>query len=100
MNITSKKYLCLIMNEEYFIIEGDQKKGPYTFAELTRIDLDIHTEIVTSPNDATQYASELPELNEYFAQKGIYFPTEDNLATVGKRVAAFLIDYLGWYLIV
>jgi len=88
------------MNEEYYLVEGDQKNGPYSFYEITQMDLDIHTEIITGSNNKQQYASELPEFNEYFERKGIYFPTEDNLATVGQRIGAFLIDYIGWYLLV
>lgn len=88
------------MNEEYYIIEGDKKSGPYTFKEITQLDLDIHTEIITASDNKQQYASELSEFNEYFERKGIFFPTEDNLASIGKRAAAFLIDYLGWYLLV
>lgn len=87
------------MNEEYYIIEDDQKKGPYTFSEIMQMDIDIHTEVITGANDTPQYASELSEFNEYFERKGIYFPTEDNLASFGKRAGAFLIDYLGWYLL-
>lgn len=99
-NSSPKKYLCITMNEEYYLIEGEQKSGPYTFKEITQMDIDIHTEIITASNDKQQYASELPEFNEYFERKGIYFPTEDNLASFGKRVGAFLIDYIGWYLLV
>jgi len=99
-NSSPKKYLCITMNEEYYLIEGDQKSGPYTFKEITQMDIDIHTEIITASNDKQQYASELPEFNEYFEGKGIYFPTEDNLASFWRRAAAFLIDYFGWYLIV
>lgn len=88
------------MNDEYYLIEGDDKKGPYTFAELTEMDINIHTEIITPLSDKPQYASELPEFNAYFEAQGVYFPTEDNLAAVGKRTAAFLVDYFGIYILV
>lgn len=88
------------MNEEYYLVEGDQKNGPYSFYEITQMDLDIHTEIITGSNDKQQYASELPELNDYFAKNGIYFPTEDNLGGVGQRSVAFLIDYFLWEFLV
>ncbi|MDB4924737.1 RDD family protein [Mucilaginibacter sp.] len=88
------------MNEEYYLVAGDDKKGPYTLDELMDMDIDIHTEIITPLSDKPQYASELPELNDYFEAQGIYFPTEDNLAPFGKRIAAFLIDYFGIYIIV
>ncbi len=88
------------MNEEYYLLEGDDKKGPFTFDELVKMDIGIHTEIITPVSDKPQYASDLPELNGYFETKGIYFPTEDNLATFGKRGLAFIIDYFPIYLLV
>jgi uncharacterized RDD family membrane protein YckC len=88
------------MNKEYYLVEGDEKSGPYTFYELTQLDIDTYTEIIVGNSDTPKYASELPEFNEYFEQQGIYFPTEDNLASFGKRVAAFLVDYLGLYIII
>jgi uncharacterized RDD family membrane protein YckC len=88
------------MNEEYYLLDGDDKKGPFTFDELVKINISIHTEIITPLSDTPQYASELPELNGYFEAKGIYFPTEDNLATFGKRGLAFIIDYFPLYLLV
>src|ERR1700748_664638 len=78
------------MNDEYYILVGETKKGPYTFDDLINMDLTIHTEIITPLSDEPQFASELPEFNEYFEAQGIYFPTEDNLAPVGKRISAFL----------
>lgn len=87
------------MNEEYYLIEGDKKNGPYTFNELMQMDIGIYTEVIAGGSDTPQYASELPELNEYFRRRNIHFPTEDNLASVGQRVGAFLIDYIGWYLL-
>ena len=81
------------MNDEYYIINGNNKTGPFTFDELVKLDIDIHTEIIVSPAEEPQYASELPELNDYFEERGIYFPTADNLASFGKRTLAFIIDY-------
>ncbi|MDB5156727.1 MAG: hypothetical protein JWR50_1434 [Mucilaginibacter sp.] len=88
------------MNDEYYLVEGEEKKGPYTFNELTQMDLDIHTEVITPLSDKPQYASELPEFNYYFEAQGVYFPTMDNLASLGKRLSAFIIDYFGIYIIV
>lgn len=81
------------MNDEYYILEGEEKKGPYTYNELINMDITIHTEIITGVSDTPQYASELPEFNDYFEAQGIIFPTLDNLATYGNRLLAFLIDY-------
>ena len=88
------------MNDEYYLVEGEEKKGPYTYHELTQMDLDIHTELITPLSDQPQYASELPEFIDYFEAQGIYFPTMDNLASLGKRLSAFIIDYFGIYIIV
>jgi uncharacterized RDD family membrane protein YckC len=88
------------MNDEYYILEGEEKKGPYTYNELIDMDITIHTEIITGDGDTPQYASELPELNDYFEAQNIYFPTLDNLATFGKRTLAFIIDYIPLYIIV
>lgn len=88
------------MNDEYYLIESGEKTGPYTFNELINMGLTIHTELITPQNDTPQYASELPEFDSYFESRGIYFPTLDNLATYGKRLSAFLIDYFGIYIIV
>ena len=88
------------MNEEYYLLAGEEKTGPFSLNELLKMDIGIHTEIITPLSDKPQYASELTELNEYFEARGIYFPTVDNLATFGKRVLAFIIDYLPLYLLV
>jgi uncharacterized RDD family membrane protein YckC len=88
------------MNKEYYLIEGEEKKGPYTYEELVNMRIDIYTEITTSISDTPKYASELPEFNDYFIAQGVHFPTEDNLAPYGKRLGAFLIDYFGLYIIV
>ncbi|MDB5115521.1 MAG: hypothetical protein JWQ79_1013 [Mucilaginibacter sp.] len=82
------------MNKEYYILEGDDKRGPFTFNELIGMDIDIHTEILLPFAEAPVYASELPEFNAYFEAQGIYFPTGDNLAGYGSRIFAFIIDYI------
>ncbi len=81
------------MNEEYYLLEGDEKSGPYTLNQLLQMELDIHTEVITPQSDTPQYASNLPEFIDYFESKGIYFPTGDNLAGFGSRIFAFIIDY-------
>lgn len=81
------------MNNEYYLVEGEEKTGPYTYQELINRDITIHTEIITSKSDTPQYASELPEFIDYFEAQGIYFPTGDNLAPYASRIFAFIIDY-------
>jgi uncharacterized RDD family membrane protein YckC len=82
------------MNDEYYIQQGEEKIGPFTFEELLKNDIDIHTSILAPGQSKWQYASELTELYEYFESKDIYFPTMDNLASPGWRTVAFLADYL------
>ncbi len=87
------------MNNEYYTLEDGIQSGPYSFDELVARDIDIHTQILTPTNEWV-YASELPELYDYFETKGIYFPTEDNLAGAGWRILAFFIDYIILFLII
>ena len=82
------------MNDEYYILEGEEQVGPFSFDELITRDIDIHTSILAPGANKWQYASELPELYEYFEAKDIYFPTLDNLASAGWRTLAFIVDYL------
>jgi uncharacterized RDD family membrane protein YckC len=88
------------MNKEYYVLENGEKTGPFSFNELIAKDINIHTEIITPLSDEPQYASELMELNAYFESKGIYFPTQDNLANFGRRAMAFIIDYISLYFII
>jgi len=81
------------MNNQYYILEDGVESGPYRYDELIARDIDIHTQVLTPTNEWV-YASEIPELYEYFEAKGIYFPTADNLAGPGWRMLAFLIDYI------
>ncbi len=82
------------MNNEYYIIEGGEKKGPYTFNELINMEIDIYTEISVGVDKEAVYASYLPELSEYFEDQGYIFPTEGNVANIGWRILAFVIDYV------
>lgn len=82
------------MNNEYYILEDEEQQGPFSFDELIKRDIDIHTSILAPKASEWQYASELPELYEYFEAKDIYFPTLDNLASPGWRTLAFIVDYL------
>ena len=82
------------MNDEYYLVEGEERKGPYTFNELINADIDIYTELATGPNEEPVYASYLPEFSEYFENQGYIFPTENNIAHPAWRTLAFLIDYI------
>ena len=82
------------MNNQYYILDDEENQlGPFTLNELIERDIDMHTQVLGATNE-WQYASELPELYDYFQYKGIYFPTGDNIAGIGWRVLAFFIDYV------
>ena len=87
------------MNDEYYILEGEEKTGPFSYGQVIEKNIDIHTQVATAATDKWQYASEMPEFNNYFASKGIYFPTVDNLAGFGMRALAFIMDYIPIYII-
>ncbi|HEY2583172.1 MAG TPA: RDD family protein [Mucilaginibacter sp.] len=82
------------MTDGYFILEDGEQTGPYTFDELTELEIDIHTRILPPNTDSWQDACDLPELYPYFEAQGIYLPTGDNLASFGWRFLAFIIDVI------
>ena len=81
------------MAHEYYILEEGVQQGPYTFHELTAMDLDIHTRVLSPQAENWEDACDLPELYPYFESRGIYLPTGDNLASFGWRFLAWVIDY-------
>ncbi|MFD0748619.1 RDD family protein [Mucilaginibacter calamicampi] len=87
------------MEKEYYLLDGYEKTGPFTYHELVQNGLDVNTQLSTSMNDKLQFASEMPEFYDYFQSKGIYFPTGDNLANFGTRAVAFIIDYFPLYIV-
>ncbi|AMR31478.1 hypothetical protein A0256_08590 [Mucilaginibacter sp. PAMC 26640] len=82
------------MFNEYYLLANGEKTGPYTTQELMKMDLEIHAQILAPGTDTWQDASDLPEFFEYFQRAGYHFPTEDNLASFGRRLLAYLIDYV------
>src|SRR5579862_4407107 len=80
------------MGNDYYILEDGEQKGPFTFDELIDMGLNIHTRVLSPLADGWQDACDLPEFYRYFEGKGIYFPTEDNLASFWWRLAAYIID--------
>jgi uncharacterized RDD family membrane protein YckC len=87
------------MEKEYYLLDGDERTGPFTYRELVQKGMDVNTQLSTPLNDKWQYASEIPEFIDYFKSKGIHFPTGDNLANFGMRVLAFSIDYFPLYIL-
>jgi uncharacterized RDD family membrane protein YckC len=82
------------MDNEYYILNDGEKTGPYTFDELTDMELNIHTQVLSPLADTWQDACDLPELYPYFEAQGIYLPTGDNLASFWWRLLAYVIDYV------
>ncbi len=87
------------MEKEYYLLDGDERTGPFTYRELVQKGMDEHTQLSTLLNDKWLYASEMPEFIDYFKSKGVYFPTGDNLANFGMRTLAFIIDYFPLYIL-
>lgn len=80
------------MNNDYYILEEGDKKGPFTFDELVAMEIDLHARVLSPQADTWEDACDLPEFYEYFGSIGIIFPTEDNLASFWWRLLAFFID--------
>ena len=79
--------------DEFFVKDGEEKKGPFTFEELTDGRLEPN-DLVRTNSNAWEKASDLPDFTEYFQYEGFYFPTENNLAGFGIRLLAYFIDYI------
>jgi uncharacterized RDD family membrane protein YckC len=82
------------MDNAYYIQENGEQTGPFTFDELIEKEPGIHTRILSPEENTWQDACDAPELYDYFREQGIYFPTEDNLASFGIRLLAFVIDMI------
>src|SRR5476649_1662024 len=82
------------MDEVYYILVDGEQTGPYTFDELIEKEPEIHTRVMAPSESTWQDACDLPELYEYFREQGTYFPTEDNLASFGLRLLAFIVDFI------
>ncbi|GGH13490.1 RDD family protein [Mucilaginibacter phyllosphaerae] len=80
------------MTDGYYISQGEEENGPYTLEEMLNMPLNVDTMILSPQQDDWQRASDLPEFFEYFEARGIYFPTEDNLAGFGWRLIAYVVD--------
>lgn len=76
----------------YYLEIGGEKEGPYTFDELTAMELEVDTMVLTPSADTWQMAGDVPELYPYFEAQGIYLPTGDNFAGFLWRLSAYVID--------
>src|ERR1700744_3765924 len=82
------------MDDSYYVLEDGEQTGPYSLGELIEKEPDIHTRILSTAENTWLDACDLPELNEYFREHGVYFPTENNLASFWARLMAFIIDVI------
>lgn len=80
------------MDTEYFMMSNGVQAGPFTLNELIAKRPELHASVRNSGQEEWTDACDMPELFEYFMAMGYDFPTEDNLASFGWRLLAFVID--------
>jgi uncharacterized RDD family membrane protein YckC len=80
------------MTEGYYISQGEEEHGPFTLEEVLKMPLSVDTMVLSPQAEDWQRASDLPEFFDYFEAQGVYFPTEDNLASFWVRLLAYVID--------
>src|ERR1700761_1612262 len=81
------------MDNLYYLQEDGEQTGPFTFDEIIEKEPDIHTRVLSPITNSWEDACDLPEFFDYFEANGVYFPTEDNLASFWWRLLAYVIDY-------
>lgn len=81
------------MHKEYYILDNNEKTGPFTYREITEKGISPEVRLAVDGGQWV-YASEMPELIDYFASTGVYFPTGDNLAGFGIKAVALIIDII------
>jgi uncharacterized RDD family membrane protein YckC len=81
------------MTDGYYISKNDEEQGPFTLEEVLQIGIELDTMVLSPKAEDWERASDLPEFFHYFEAKGVYFPTEDNLAGFWWRLLAYIIDY-------
>jgi len=82
------------MTDGYYISINDEEKGPFTLEELLEMAPGLDTMVLSPQAEDWERAADLPEFFHYFEAQGIYFPTEDNLASFWIRLLAYFIDYI------
>jgi uncharacterized RDD family membrane protein YckC len=82
------------MADGYYISKNEEEQGPFTLEEVLEMGPELNTMILSPRADDWERAADLPEFFNYFEAKGIYFPTEDNLASFWVRLLAYFIDYI------
>jgi len=82
------------MTDGYYISINDEEKGPFTLEEVLEMAPGLDTMVLSPQAEDWERAADLPEFFHYFEAQGIYFPTEDNLASFWIRLLAYFIDYI------
>ncbi|MBD1386007.1 RDD family protein [Mucilaginibacter rigui] len=82
------------MTDGYYISINDEEKGPFTLEEVLEMAPGLDTMVLSPKAEDWERAADLPEFFYYFEAQGIYFPTEDNLASFWVRLLAYFIDYI------
>lgn len=82
------------MTDGYYISINDEEKGPFTLEEVLEMAPGLDTMVLSPQAEDWERAADLPEFFAYFEANGIYFPTEDNLASFWVRLLAYFIDYI------
>ena len=80
------------MTDGYYISKNDEEQGPFTLEEVLEMGIELDTMVLSPQAEDWERASDLPEFFHYFEEKGVYFPTEDNLAGFWWRLLAYIID--------
>ncbi len=91
-NICLKFFGKNVINS-YYIIQNGEQVGPLSFEELTKQSLTPDSQVSSSAGSDWQTAADLPELTNYFYNKGFYIVGEDSMAGFWWRFLAFLFDY-------
>ncbi|MEO6150675.1 MAG: RDD family protein [Mucilaginibacter sp.] len=82
------------MINNYFILEDNEQKGPFTHEDMMDMGITSNTFVLSPLSENWQYATELPEFYIYFETQGVYVPIKKNLANFWWRTLAYIIDYI------
>lgn len=82
------------MINTYYILEDNEKTGPFTHDELMDMNIRSDTFILSPLDENWQHASDLAEFHSYFESRGVFIPTESNVANFWWRSLAYILDYI------
>ncbi|RVU00016.1 RDD family protein [Mucilaginibacter limnophilus] len=85
------------MLNAYYILQDNEKVGPFTHEELFENGIHPDTLVLSPIANDWQHASSLPELQNWFEREGFYIPGPTNMAGFWWRLLAYIIDYVFLY---